>query len=437
MKRFLSIIMTITICLSLVLVGCQKKQDKKDVQDKQEGKDNETAAVTNKEEKEEVVTLKIMGWDNESQQKVYLEPFEKDNPNIKIEYQFVDNKQFDNVLNAQLAAKEGPDIIIAGAQTKNLAAAGYLLDLTNEEIASKYMETGLSAFSFDGKYYGIPKISWFEGVFYNKKIFAENNIEIPKTYDEWLDIHEKLKEAGIKPQIMGAKSWEPMMKQSMGLLLNEFYSKNENFDAEFDSGEKTVDGNWNDVLEKWGLLVERGYVTKEMLGLDYDQALEEFSLEKAAMWDSGPWSDVALKEKNPDLDYGMFPFPGYEEGTGWLVGGPGGAFCINKDTKHKEAALKFLDYISKPEIQIAWAKEQSGSSFVKGVEVELGSVYDTCAEAFKAGNVYCPWNNWFGAQSIIMEMGKAQQEFIAGQKSIDEVVKAIDKKAEEVRKNRK
>lgn len=425
MKKSLSIIMAITICLSIVLAGCQNKQGEKNT------KSTDGSA-------EEVVTLKLMGWDNESQQKVYLEPFRKDNPNIKIEYQFVDNKQFDNVLNAQLAANEGPDIIIAGAQVKNLAAAGYLTDLTNEPIASKYMETGLSAFSYDGKYYGIPKLSWFEGVFYNKKIFAENNIEIPKTYDEWLQIHETLKKAGIKPQTMGAKSWEPMMKQSMGLLLNEFYSTDagKNFDADFDSGKKTVEGNWNDALDKWGIMVERGYITKEMLGLDYDQALEEFALEKAAMWDSGPWSDVALKEKNPDLDYGMFPFPGSKGGTGWLVGGPGGAFCINKNTKHKEAAIKFLDYISSPKIQVAWAKEQSGSSFLKGVDVELGPVYTDCAETFKAGNVYCPWNNWFGAQSIIMEMGKAQQDFIAGQKNIDEVVKAIDKKAEGVRKNK-
>ncbi|GMQ62865.1 ABC transporter substrate-binding protein [Vallitalea maricola] len=425
MKKSLSVILAITICLSIVLAGCQNKQGEKGTKP--------TDGTT-----EEVVTLKLMGWDNESQQKVYLEPFRKDNPNIKIEYQFVDNKQFDNVLNAQLAANEGPDIIIAGAQVKNLAAAGYLTDLTNEPIANKYMETGLSAFSFDGKYYGIPKLSWFEGVFYNKKIFAENDIEIPKTYDEWLQIHETLKEVGIKPQTMGAKSWEPMMKQSMGLLLNEFYATDagKNFDEDFDSGKKTVEGNWNDALDKWGIMVERGYITKEMLGLDYDQALEEFALEKAAMWDSGPWSDVALKEKNPDLDYGMFPFPGSKEGTGWLVGGPGGAFCINKNTKHKEAAIKFLEYISTPEIQIAWAKEQSGSSFLKGVEVELGPVYEDCAKAFKAGNVYCPWNNWFGAQSIIMEMGKAEQDFIAGQKNIEQVVKAIDKKAEEIKSNR-
>ena len=49
--------------------------------------------------------------------------------------------------------------------------------------------------------------------FYNKKIFRDNGLEVPKT---WEGIHRFAWEAGgkgIKAQTMGAQSYEPMMKR--------------------------------------------------------------------------------------------------------------------------------------------------------------------------------------------------------------------------------
>jgi len=56
-----------------------------------------------------------------------------------------------------------------------------------------------------------------------------------------------------------------------------------------------------------------------MIGYSYEQALHAFATGQAAMWQSGPWSVNAMKEIDPDLAFGMFPIPGPEERTGWLV----------------------------------------------------------------------------------------------------------------------
>lgn len=129
----------------------------------------------------EKVKLRVMAYNAEATRATYLKYLEEKLPNIEIEFEFVSTDNFDNVLNSQLQAGEGPDIIEVGGQTKLLAKAGYLMDLSDQEFISKYTDSGLQAYTVDGKVYAEPLQSWFEGSFYNKKIFEENGISIPKT----------------------------------------------------------------------------------------------------------------------------------------------------------------------------------------------------------------------------------------------------------------
>lgn len=440
MKKFLCVFLVLSICLFPFLSGCSNND--KNVNDQKDGEivsGNDNSEKKNSEKEtssKEDVTIRFMAYNKEETRKTYLEMLETELPHITIDFQFVDQKQFNNILNTQLAAKEGPDLIEGGGNTTTLAAAGYLADLTSESFIDKYNETGLTAYTYEDKIYGIPLQSWFEGIYYNKKIFKEHNLTPPKTLDEWITIHEKLEAEGIKPQTMGAKSWEPMMKQSIGLVLNEFYSTDaaKGFDNDFNKGDKTLDGNWNVPVKEWSKLIEKGCLEKEMLGLDYDQALDEFVTEKAAMWESGPWALETIKSKNSDLEIGMFPIPGIQEGTGWLVGGPGSALCINVASKHQDALLEILELTSTPEAQEALVKDNKGSSFLKGVDVDLGSEFEDCAEAFKEGHVYAPWLYWLGGDAIVMEYGKSLQEVLSGEISTDDAIKVADKKATEMRK---
>lgn len=437
MKRFICISLAFVICLSLVLSGCGSKETDSGSGDNAkvtEDQNNKTQPEA-KQSKEEV-TIRFMAYNKEEVRKTYLEFLKSKLPHITIDFQYVDQKQFSNILNTQLSAKEGPDLIEGGGNTTTLAAAGYLKDLSSATFMGKYSDTGLTAYTYEGKIYGIPLQSWFEGIYYNKTIFEKYNIKPPKTLDEWIAIHEKLNEAGVKPQTMGAKSWEPMMKQSIGLTLNEFYSTDaaKGFDDAFNKGEKTLDGNWNAPVKEWYKLIQKQCLQKDMLGLDYDQAQDEFAAEKAAMWESGPWALETIKSKNPNLKIGMFPIPGIKEGSGWLVGGPGSALCVNNDSKYQDALMEILDTTSTPEAQAALVKDNKGSSFLKGVEVDLGAEFEDCSEAFKEGHVYAPWLYWLGGDAIVMEYGKYLQEVLGGKISTDDAIKAADKKAIEMRK---
>lgn len=419
-EKILSLSIIVVLALTMI-VGCSSK-----IKSNENEETNETETPIEKEEK--VVKLRFMGYNSESSRATYLKLLDEKLPNIEVTYEFVALDNFNNVLNSQLAAGQGPDIIETGAETKLLANAGYLLDLTDQEFVEKYALSGLASYTVDGKVYGTPLQSWYEGIFYNKKIFKENAIEIPNSLDKFIQIHKELQAKGIKAQTMGAQSWEPMMKQSMAIVLNEFYEKPENkdFDTKLNKGEVELAGNWTPYVKEWSKVISEGCLTPDMLGLSYDQALEEFATEKAAMWESGPWAVNAIKEKNPNLDFGMFPIPGIEEGTGWLIGGPGSALVINKKSKYTNEALQVLELTATEEAQKALIKDNAGSSFVKGVEVDLGTIYDDCQEAFKAGNVYAPFLQWSAGQSVINGYGKSLQEVLAGTKTIEKAIADAD-----------
>ncbi len=382
------------------------------------------------EAKDEVVKLRLMAYNAESTRATYLKYLDEKLPNIDIEFEFVSNDNYMNVLNSQLQAGVGPDIIEVGGQTKLLAKAGYLLDLTDQDFISKYALSGLQASTVDGRIYAQPLQSWFEGIFYNRQIFEENGISIPKTWDEFIEIHKILKDKGIKPQAMGAQSWEPMMKQSIGLVNNEFYSQEENkrFDEKFNTGEVKLEEAWLPAVEEWYKIIEEGGLTENMLGISYDQALDEFATGKAAMWECGPWAVSTIQEKNPDLDFGMFPIPGKDQNkAGWLIGGPGSAWAINAKSEHVEEALQVLEATATEEAQQALVKDNKGSSFLKGVDIDLGDIYTDCEDAFKEGHVYAPWTAvWTNGQAVVESYGKSLQEVLGGLKTVKEALADAD-----------
>jgi len=303
------------------------------------------------------------------------------------------------------------------------------VDLTNQPFIAQYADSGFAAYSIDGKRYATPFQSWYEGIFYNRKIFREHGIRIPKTLDEFIQIHKDLRARGIKPQTMGAQSWEPMMKQSIGIVNNEFYSKPEGkgFDEKFDRGEAKLADAWFPFVTAWSKMISEGCLTPDMLAVSYEQALNEFATGKAAMWECGPWGVNTIMERDPKFELGMFPIPGLSPGPGWLVGGPGSGLAINAASKNIPQALKIMEKTATPAAQAALIRDNAGSSFLIGFSSDLGDIYSDCAEAFSLGNVYAPWVSvWTAGNSIVEEYGKSLQEVLAGKMTIREALKNAD-----------
>ena len=183
----------------------------------------------------------------------------------------------------------------------------------------------------------------------------------------------------------------------------------------------------------WSDMIGEGIYTTDMIGIDHDQALEQFATGDAAMFCSGPWDYDAIMAKNPELQIDMMPFYGTETSEGWLIGGPGCGFAVNQSSANKEAALKILAAISTVEGQEAlWENNQGGSSYLDGAYFELPEAYTSVATALAAGNVYCPWNEWGIAASAHENYGTEMQNYLLGTSDINETLSNVDAAVQEL-----
>jgi raffinose/stachyose/melibiose transport system substrate-binding protein len=389
----------------------------------------ESAAPPPDETVKAAVPLRMLAYNAISVRATYLAFLEDKLPGIKLAYDTIPLDYYGGTLSSELLSGSGPDIIEVGGDTRLLASTGRLLDLTNEDFVSSYKKEGILPYSVGGKVYAVPLQSWFEGMYYNKDIFEKYGLNPPRNLEEFLSLHKALKSLGLKAQIMGAQSWEPLMKQSIALVNSEFYANPENagFDAAFDKGEASLEDNWLPAVTLWSSMISEGCLTPDMLSYSYEQAMEEFALGKAAMWQSGPWSLNEILRINPGIRLGMFPIPGTREGEGWLVGGPGSALAVNANSKNKQAAIDVLAATATADAQKALLSDSKGLSYVSGVDTELGPVFDGCISSISQGHIYAPWTTaWSYGNPVVEAYGKALQEVLAGTKTVAQALRDAD-----------
>lgn len=100
---------------------------------------------------------------------------------------------------AALLISEGPDVFHGEVQMPALAQQGAFVDLTNEPWIKDITPGATAGMTFDGKIYGVTgtaTISWLD---WNKKLFAKTGLDPnkpPKTWDEWLEMANKITVAG-------------------------------------------------------------------------------------------------------------------------------------------------------------------------------------------------------------------------------------------------
>ncbi len=150
-----------------------------------------------------------------------------------------------------------------------------------------------------------------EGLFYNKKIFADNDIEIPTTLDELIDAAEKLKAAGVTPFVASGKTGWTISRWVGALLYSmvgpDALQKVASGDAKLTDPEYVAAAQQ---LQDLGPLFIDG-----ITNLDYDTMNAQMLNGQAAMMYMGTWFLAAVNDPSLNKvgdDIGFFGFPGIE-----------------------------------------------------------------------------------------------------------------------------
>ncbi|MBY0055042.1 extracellular solute-binding protein [Brevibacillus agri] len=317
------------------------------------------------------VTLSMHSWRVEDTEgyKAIIKAFEAENPNIKIEFKPFKATEYNTILNTALQSDSGPDILQLRpyAPGISLAEAGYLESLDNVPGISSFPKDVLAAATGkDGKVYGVPLSLNSTQFYYNKKIFEQNGLTEPKSWDELISTAKALKEKGITPISFGAKEgW--LLSLSHGVIAPASYSGGDYLDKLLKGESNLQSSEFLQSVTRMQELIP--YFPENYVGLELNDMRTLFATEKAAMFINGSFELEGLKKLNPDLQLDFFPMP-TNNGQSVLTTWVDGSYAVNAKSKHKQEALKFMEFMATKKFGELFANQFKRISAVPGVSTD-------------------------------------------------------------------
>jgi multiple sugar transport system substrate-binding protein len=273
---------------------------------------------------------------NEKNLQTIVDAFQKANPNIKVKVTTSAYADYFTKLQTDLAAGTESDVFDVDAGSfPNIQASGSVAELNGVD-ASKYRQTVLDTYKVDGKQYGLPTSFSNVVLFYNKDLFDKAGVAPPTSSWTWADekaAAEKLtnKGAGVwgDYQPVSYNEYYKAVAQAGGSFLKDDGSVG--FDS--DAGKKAAD--W--IAGKSGTVMPtaaQGAGTP-----DFDTNL--FKDGKLAMWHTGIWM-IGLVGTLP-FNWDIAVEPGDTQPASAVFSN---AVVVSNNSKHKEAAQKWADFLS-------------------------------------------------------------------------------------------
>ena len=282
-----------------------------------------------------------------------IDAFEKDHEGVTVDWVDQPADGYEDKILQQAESGELPDVVnLPPEYAQQLAAAGQLLDLTQETSLDAYGDGGVAAYTYedlDGTY-GFP---WYLGTelnYWNMADWKKAGIDTPpETFQEMLDGAAKLADKGIATisDIPGPKSLQTFITDGGA----EFPFMVDGKFA-FDTPEAEA------ILERYAELYKKGAVSPEALqnAGTLDANVDNFVKGNAAWSTSAPnFIDKNIAVNAPKLLPDVKVTSGF--GTPPLfVQGVG----VAANSSDKKAAVEFAQYLTNDENQIEFLKLAAG-----------------------------------------------------------------------------
>ena len=302
--------------------------------------------------------------------KELLAKFEKENPGIEIEAQYIPTGDaLIQKLITAVQSETAPDISWLHSDfMEDLVGADAIYKMedfingedgiSQEDINDIYPPL-IQYASWKGTLYSLPMEATNLALLYNKDMFRKAGLDPekpPTNWDEFRDYARKLTfdkdgdghfdQVGLFLPVFPAAGpfgawmvwqWMPYLWQAGGYLITEdqkevLYNNQAGIEA------LTF---WKDIYTELKL---------NTFTTDYDVA---FASKRLAMAMDGPWNLPRYKDLLKNLDWGFAPLPAGPNKRATIVGGE--YLAIFKQSKHPKEAWKFLKWMIQPEVQAFWA----------------------------------------------------------------------------------
>lgn len=443
-------ILLVMVLMATMLFGCSStdESDKSTEQAKEAGNKSESNDSFSKVEEEsakakEPVTLTMLFHDNILYE--YLtethdinEYYQEVAPHVTIEIEKAkDSGQMEETIMIRYSANEMPDImLIKPYMLADLQDA--LAPLNDTEAFSKNLFA--EAYAVDGKVVGMPETAFYEFVYYRKSIFNELGIEVPTTWDQFVDAAVSIKDnSDYIPIALGAKdAWPdypfnefmPCLEAGQGDYWNVMAAE----DAPFTPGTPFYES-----YAKIQKLYDSEVFGADPLGLGFDQAKGLFVAKEAAMMAAGQWYLTDYKDNGGDIDdLGLFLLPvrSEETDTFYTTVMADGFYATPENGENLDEVKAFIDWYFTSQYYADYLSFRELGGTMEGIEVDVPILNEAFDRQELEYVLYDGGNSDFQAiaNAIAFDVKRMGQEMLVGS-DFDEMMDKLNEDWAKARKN--
>ena len=327
--------------------------------------------------------LLIWGWGNALEPMV--DGFTEAYPNVDIELVNVGTgiDHYTAVENAIQAGSGIPDVIVMEYQAvSQFALNGTLADLSGygaDQYSDTFTTGTWDAVQFDDGIYSMPMSSGPMALFYNQAVFDEHGIEVPETWEEFLEAGRALKEADPDAYIANDTGSANLLQ---GLLWQQGYQP-----YQVDGENVTIDLSGPEVeryTELWQQLIDEDLLAPISDWSDeWYQGLENGSI---ASLISGAWMPANFESGVAGAagDWRVAPMPQWEAGQASSAENGGSGLGIVEASQNQDLAYAFVE----------WATTGDG------VETRLHDTFPSTVADLESEEFLSMESEYFGGQRI-------------------------------------
>lgn len=310
----------------------------------------------------ETTTIKYWVGYNSDVLGAQIEKFNQTNTDgIRVELTQQTGGKYNELINIAFSSGESPDVFFANptliAQSVDNGYAEplepYMTDEVKDELVMDYvMSKNIGVFR--GKLYAIPAHMTARKLIYNKDIFRQAGLDPeqpPKTLEEFAQYARKITEWGD-----GKVYGFPLSLGQAGVTSLNYleipvaYSTGINRGFNYDKGEYDF-SVYADTVELYRQLRKDNVIFPGATTLKNEQESAHFSMGNIGMlMTATAWVERFISEDSEikcDFEIGIADIPAAFSGeaTGKLPVSAGGGYVMSADSKNKEAAFKFIQYM--------------------------------------------------------------------------------------------
>ncbi|MEG0594976.1 MAG: extracellular solute-binding protein, partial [Christensenella sp.] len=307
-----------------------------------------------------------------------------------------------------------------------------LMDLSAMSITGKYNTASLDKISRGGKLYYLPGPAQIRGIVYNKTLFEENGWALPRDFDEFVVLCQKIEASGMRSLQLGLGNPEVLDTAFVGYSYADCYStpKDVQWITDYNNGKGNFGDHFRPALDTFQTLINSDILQPNDLKITYAERERMLFDRKCAMIeDSVLLARMGYSINGSTDEFALMPFFNLGTDSDWARLYPVCYIGLNKHLSEPQNKAKYdlvmqlMEYISTPEGQTALAGDTGGMySSLNNMPPPDVSEIEPLLPALKHGRC-----------AIFPELQNAQDALrkglagmVSGQLTAEDVIKMVD-----------